>query len=146
MDDTLVPSDTILLEEIPVEVKEPAQIPHVDITFLLVVRVVISNESLDLSAQVKQSLYIDGLILGASHLDLLLNDALIVLLNEVLKEDLVETVKEGLGQGLSSAHRGGGLAWVLTSEDEEVGVALEFLIELRYVNGSSVVKDGIQAL
>ena len=107
---------------------------------------VISNESLDLSAQVKQSLYIDCIILGASHLDLLLNDALIVLLNEVLKEDLVETVQEGLGQGLSSAHRGGRLAWVLTSEDEEVGVALEFLIEFRYVNGSSVVKDGIQAL
>jgi hypothetical protein len=31
------------------------------------------------------------------------------------------------------------LTWVLASEDEEVGVALEFLIELRNVNGSSVV-------
>ena len=38
------------------------------------------------------------------------------------------------------------MTWVLASEDEEVGVALEFLIELRNVNGSSVVKDGIQAL
>jgi len=108
--------------------------------------VVISNQSLDLSAQVKQFLYIDGLILGASHLDLPLNDALVVLLSEILKEDLIETVQEGLGQGLSSPHRGGRLAWVLASEDEEVGVALEFLIELRNVHGSSMVKDGIQAL
>ena len=106
---------------------------------------VISNQSLDLSAQVKQSLYIDGLILGASHLDLPLYDALIVLLSEFLKEDLVETVQEGLGQGLSSAHRGEGLAWIMASKDEEVGMAPEFLIELRNVHGSSVVKDGIQA-
>jgi hypothetical protein len=84
MDDTLVPSDTILLKEIPVEVQEPAQISHVDLTFLLVVRVIISNKSLDLSAQVKQSLDIDCLILGPSHLDLPLNDALVVLLSEVL--------------------------------------------------------------
>ena len=107
---------------------------------------VISNQSLDLSAQVKQSLHIDGLSLGSSYLDLPLNDALVVLLSEILKEDLVETVQERLRQGLSPAHRGGRLTWVLASEDEEVGVALEFLIELRNVNGSSVVKDGIQAL
>ena len=107
---------------------------------------VISYQTLNPSAQAKQFLHIDRLILGASHLDLPLNDALVVLLSEILKEDLVETVQEGLGQGLSAAHRSGRLARVLTSEDEEVGVALEFLIELRNVHGSSVVKDGIQAL
>lgn len=74
-----------------------------------------------------------------------LNNALVVILRQILKVYLIEPVQERLRESLSSSDRGGTLTGILTCEDEKVRMTLVLLVQLRDIDRASVVQNSVQA-